>query len=100
MEENGEEQEDGSNAPACVHPYLQVHNPSFDYVPPALISLFLTGQYVYWYQFIRDEISSSLLPHKFHIPSLQTKGMGSCQAMFTGSCTSTTIRLIGEHFTY
>lgn len=53
MEENGEEQEDGSNAPACVHPYLQVHNPSFDYVPPALISLFLTGLYLMcWCQFV------------------------------------------------
>lgn len=46
LEDSAEEQVEEANDPACVHPYLEVHNPSFDYVPPALISLFLTGEWM------------------------------------------------------
>ncbi|KAL6770939.1 hypothetical protein ACKKBF_B33300 [Auxenochlorella protothecoides x Auxenochlorella symbiontica] len=35
---------DVDDSVSTSHPYLQVHNPSFDYVPPALISLFITDQ--------------------------------------------------------
>lgn len=89
------------------HPYLQVHNPSFDYVPPALISLFITGEVdrrdlhiVFWGTVTPANAMGrgnhiDQIPCTSH-PIAQIKDTASCQAMCTDSCTSGIINRIGD----
>jgi hypothetical protein len=75
--------------------YLQIQNPSFDYVPPALISLFVTGKH-------GREVCSLVAIFMYDIITfvstfrVQIKGTDLCLATCTGSCMNGITRLIGE----
>lgn len=45
LESSDDEEGDSDPHLPSTRPYLQVHNPSFDHVPPKLISMFLTGEW-------------------------------------------------------